>query len=70
MNKEEFDLIFIDDEMKMYNVATVIDELDKLNSKNSNVRIMLNKAKEFIKVHYYFGDLFISFVSWFFLTSF
>lgn len=52
MNKEEFDLIFIDDEMKMYNAVKVIDELVKLNLKNSNVIIMLNKDKEFIKEHY------------------
>ena len=52
MNKEEFDLIFIDDEIKMYNAVKVIDELEKLNLKNSNVIIMLNKDKEFIKEHY------------------
>ena len=35
-------MIFIDDEMKMYNAVKVIDELEKLNLKNSNVIIMLN----------------------------
>ena len=49
---DEFDLIFIDDEMVKQSGVATLQELSKLPNFNTPVVVMLEKNKEIIKKHY------------------
>ena len=50
--KEDFDLIIIDDEMPEYSAFDTLKELKKIKNFDTNIIVMLNKDKDFIKNHY------------------
>lgn len=51
-NKEQFDLIIVDDELGPYNAINTYEELKKLPNFKTKVIIMLGLNKEFISEHY------------------
>ena len=48
-NKEKYDLILVDDELKEYNAINILEDIKKLKIKNQKVIIMIEKEKEFMK---------------------
>jgi len=50
-NKENYDIILIDDEMPLMNGINVVQEINKLKNKSKEI-VLLNKDKLFIAKHY------------------
>ena len=50
-NKEIYDLILIEDEMKMMNGISLLQKLKELNNKSKKI-VLLEKEKLFISKHY------------------
>ena len=48
-NKEKYDLILVDDELKEYNAINILEDIKKLKIKNQKIIIMIEKEKEFMK---------------------